>query len=136
MFSFVVAFLLTICALTYNDDMVKYVETADNITIVAICLSTFAIIQLAIESLFTNAFHDSDEGSDSDKSGDWDDDDDDVDVYEDEEIYYNSVPSTPDVIESPNSRRRLQQSNEQINEYKEYLGTIADNDDDSDWTPK
>lgn len=120
--------VFTFIAVTYDESLVTYLLKQNVFNAYGFIFAFFAFAMYILTLLFTqNISDDENDASENNENNE-----------DSEEIDYSNVPTTPIRIEPPNTRRRLNESDEQIREFIQIPSKDDDDDnDDSDssWIP-
>lgn len=123
--------VFTFIAVTYDESLVTYLLKQNVFNAYGFIFAFFAFALYILTLLFTQTVVENNEDSENDASENNENNED------SEEIDYSNVPTTPTKIEPPNTRRRLNESDEQIREFVQIPSNDDDDNDDSDssWIP-
>lgn len=124
--------VFTFIAVTYDESLVTYLLKQNVFNAYGFIFAFFAFAMYILTLLFTQTVVENNEDSENNVSENNENSED------SEEIDYSNVPTTPTKIEPPNTRRRLNESDEQIREFIQIPSKDDDDDnDDSDssWIP-
>ena len=122
--------VFTFIAVTYDESLVTYLLKQNVFNAYGFIFAFFAFAMYILTLLFTQTVVENNEDSENNVSENNENSED------SEEIDYSNVPTTPIRIEPPNTRRRLNESDEQIREFVQIPSNDDDNDDsDSSWIP-
>lgn len=129
--------VFTFMAVTYDESLVTYLLKQNVFNAYGFIFAFFAFAMYILTLLFTQTVVD-DENDASENNEDSDDSENNENSEDSKEIDYSDVPTTPIRIEPPYTRRRLNESDEQIREFIQIPSKDDDDDnDDSDssWIP-
>jgi hypothetical protein len=129
----VASVFIAVCGITYNEQMVDYLLKQDVYTAHGFMFMFIGTALFVLTYLFTSDVVDPTQEINIEQNNEQEIEHDNEQEYE-KEIDYSDVPTTPEKIEPPYTRRRLQESDEQI---REFVQIPSDDQDDSDssWTP-
>ena len=127
--------VFTFIAVTYDESLVTYLLKQNVFNAYGFIFAFFAFAMYILTLLFTQTVVENIEDSENNVS---ENNENNENSEDSEEIDYSNVPTTPTKIEPPNTRRRLNESDEQIREFIQIPSKDDDDDnDDSDssWIP-
>jgi hypothetical protein len=123
--------VFTFIAVNYDESLVTYLLKQNVFNAYGFIFAFFAFAMYILTLLFTQNISD-DENDASENNEDSDDSENNENSEDSKEIDYSDVPTTPIKIEPPTTKRRLNESDEQI---REFVEISSNNDDDSSWVP-